>query len=140
MCFRPLNPDSNTAHHTVMRLLFAVLICQSLAVTSAQAYLATNDLKVVATGPQAFHVPYRGQSGAPAFWCAAGDYVVRKLGLSHATRIYRTSSGPRQGGNGIDFSLSSQGAKSSGLLVISRDKGISAGHARALCEARRRRK
>ena len=118
-------------------VLLAVLL---VAASPAMAFITKNDLVVTPTGQTTFHIAYRGQAGAPAFWCAAGDYVVRKLGFSNATRIYRTSSVPRRSGHGIDFSLSPQGAKPSGLLILSRDKGVSAGHARALCNARHLRK
>lgn len=106
---------------------FAVLVP-----TAAPAWLAENGL-VVRESPGGFEVPYRGLSGAADFWCAAGDYVVRELGLPPDTRIFRTSSPPRRAGEGIRFSLSAEGAKRPGLVLLSRRRGVSAAHARALC-------
>lgn len=105
-----------------------------LAATPAAAFTAINDLVVEPSGPDAFNVPWRGDSGAPSFWCAAGDYVIRGLGLSPATRVFRTSPVPRPRGEGIVFSLSPDNATDTGMVVLgSPDKGLSAGHARALC-------
>jgi len=115
-----------------------VLLALSLIGTStgAQAFIASNGLLVEDAAGGDFRVPYRGLSGAADFWCAAGDYVVRDLGLSPDTRIFRTSSPPRRGGDGMTFSLSSANAKKSGLGLFSDSRGLTAAHARQLCEER----
>ena len=105
------------------------------ALTPASAFVAKNSLIVSPTGPDSFEIGFRGKSSTPAFWCAAGDYVVRDLGLSAQTRIYRTS-GPRRAGQGMRFSLSGEGAQSTGLLILGKAKSLSAAHARLLCNAR----
>ena len=102
----------------------------------AQAFIAKNDLVVEARPDGSFEVPYRGLSGASDFWCAAGDYVVRHLGLPPQTRIFRLSSPPRRSGQGVTFSLSSEGAKKTGLFLFSGGRSISASQARALCDAK----
>ena len=102
--------------------------------SASHAFLAENGL-VVEPGPaRGFDVPYRGRSGTAAFWCAAGDYVTRGLGLSPVTRIYRTSSGPRRSGDAIRFSLEPEGAKRPGLFIWSEDKGLTASFARQFCD------
>ena len=110
-----------------------------LAMTTlpANAFLATNKLLVRDTEGGTFEVPYRGLSGPSDFWCAAGDYVIRELNLPPDTRIYRTSSPPRRSGQGMTFSLSSEGAKATGLAFFSRGRGVTASHARQLCEVPR---
>lgn len=112
-------------------LVTAVLILSSPS--TAFAWIAQNGLVVEPTGGSEFIVPYRGKSGSRDFWCAAGDYVVRELGRPPGTRIYRTSSPPRRGGDGIRFSLSPEGAKKPGLFLLGDGRGVSAGHARGFC-------
>ena len=107
-----------------------------LTAVPSHAFMAKNDLVVVPLGADSFEVPYRGLSGASDFWCAAGDYVVRDLHLPPTTRIYRTSSPPRRAGQGIAFSLSGRDAKKSGLVFHSGGSGLTAAHARQLCDVR----
>lgn len=116
-------------------MLRTILIAASLVTaTQAQAFMAENRLIVIPTGSQDFTVPWRGESAAAEFWCAAGDYVRRELGMPGTTRIYRTS-GPRRSGQGVDFSLSPEGAQPTGLLRLFTDsRGVSAAHARMLCD------
>lgn len=99
----------------------------------SSSFMAQNKLLVVPTGPTEFTVPFRGLSGDTDFWCAAGDYAIRGLGVPPATPIYRLSPPPRAGGDGIDFSLSSEGAQDPGLAILSRDLGVSASFARNFC-------
>ncbi len=120
-----------------MRRLLAALFVSVIAALPAQAFLASNDLKVEPAEGGAFHVPYRGLSGASDFWCAAGDYVVRGLGLPPDTRIFRTSSPPRRAGQGITFSLSPENARPTGLVHFGPGKGMTAAHARQFCETNR---
>ena len=105
--------------------------------TTAQAFIASNGLLVEDAAGGDFRVPYRGLSAASDFWCAAGDYVVRDLGLPPDTRVFRTSSPPRRGGDGMTFSLSPSNAKKSGLGLFSNSRGLTAAHARQLCNDRR---
>ncbi len=113
-------------------LLVALAIAAGY-VLPAQAFVAENRLIVEPAGESSFNVAYRGQSGAPAFWCAAGDYVVRELGLNQQTRIYRTSSSPRRSGQGMSFSLSPTGARKTGLAILGDSSSLSAAHARMFC-------
>lgn len=118
-----------------MKLKLGLAIAAALVSASqAGAFMATNSLIVRATGPDSFEVPYRGLNGPGDFWCAAGDYVIRELELPADTRIYRTSSPPRRAGQGMTFSLNAQGAKKTGLVRLNRGRGVTASHARNLCE------
>ena len=105
--------------------------------TAAPAWIAQNGLVVEPSGGSDFAVPYRGKSGARDFWCAAGDYVIRELDQPPGTRIYRTSSPPRRSGQGIRFSLSTEGATRPGLFMIFGETSVSAAHARSLCDIRK---
>ena len=114
-----------------------LILIFALLATPASAFIANNSLRVEPRGAEAFHVKYRGgKAGANSFWCAAGDYVTRELGMPNNTLIYRTSSVPRRAGKGISFSLSSEGANKPGLIIFPQKLGITAGFARALCPDR----
>ena len=115
-----------------MRLSVLAVLTLALA-TPASAFVASNGLIVERQGESTFTVPFRGLSGDSDFWCAAGDYVIRDLGLSSSTRIYRLNSPPRRSGQGITFSLSSEGAKNPGWFILSRDLGLRASFARSFC-------
>ena len=119
----------------MLRSAAAAILFLATAVPS-HAFVAKNDLVVVSVGTGSFEVPYRGLSGTSDFWCAAGDYVVRELNLPPTTRIYRTSSPPRRAGQGIAFSLSGRDAKRSGLVLHSGGRGLTAAHARQLCDVK----
>jgi hypothetical protein len=123
-----------------MKRAFAPMLALILTVAPAAAFRAQNDMIVEPRGQNGFHVAYRGgRAGAPDFWCAAGDYVVRDLGRSPGTPIYRTTSTPRRAGHGLDFSLSPDGAKRTGLVTIFGSRtSVTAGAARALCNLRNR--
>lgn len=116
-------------------LVAATALGLALSAVPAAAYLASNDLVVEPQG-DAFFIPYRGKSGAPAFWCAAGEYAQKKLHLSPTTTLYRTSEPPRRSGQGIGFSLDPrQSATSTGLVVLgAKGGGLSIAHARSLCD------
>ena len=120
----------------MLRFALAAMAARSPAAASAD-FLAENRLVVVPGPGGTFSVPFRGESGASAFWCAAGDYVIRELNLPRGTRIYRTSEPPRRSGEGIAFSLSPAGAASStGLATFGTRSSLSASHARFLCDDR----
>lgn len=101
----------------------------------AQAFTASNDMRVQPTGEAAFTVPYNGNSSPEAFWCAAGDYVVSGLGQRADTLIYRASAVPRHSGEGIDFSLQlGAGSGKTGLVLLGGDNGaITAALAQGFC-------
>ena len=105
-------------------MLAALALAGSLFALPAHAFQAQNDL-IVDGEASNFHVRMSPGQGASQSWCAAGDFVIRGLGLSPLTRIYRTSEPPRRQGEGVSFSLSPEGAASrTGLMIIGGD-GIS---------------
>ncbi|WP_347310649.1 hypothetical protein [Defluviimonas sp. SAOS-178_SWC] len=120
--------------------LAALLLAFGLA-TPASAFTAQNGLIVRPEGPDAFTVPWRGKSGPADFWCAAGDYAIRKLHLSPTTLIYRASEPPRRSGEGIRFTLrGEEAASSTGLAILgAKGAGLTVGHAQAFCEMVRKR-
>ena len=122
-----------------MRTLAFFIAATAFLASPAASFVAQNDMRVEPRGASGFHVAYKGgRAGAPDFWCAAGDYVVRALGQSSATRIYRTTSGPRRAGQGLDFSLSPEGAKRTGLITLFGDRrSVTAAEARSFCNLRR---
>ena len=122
----------------MLRPLFtSALIALAVLPAEASTYLAGNGLVVRATSGSTFDIDYRGRSAVRDFWCAAGHYVRYELNKSGNTRIYRTSAGPRGSGEGISFSLSSDGAQPSGLAIIGGNPGIRAVHAVSLCDTDR---
>lgn len=111
----------------------AAALAFGFAALPAQAFIAQNDMIVHSEG-MGFHVEFKAGVGASDYWCAAGDYVIRDLGLARSTRIWRVSPPPRRAGEGISFTLSPEGAAAStGLAVWPDTGGLPAHHAQALC-------
>lgn len=121
----------------VLRSISPAILAVALAATPATAFIASNDL-VVEQQAEGFNVPYRGESGARAFWCAAGKYAHKVLRQSPTATLYRVSEPPRRSGEGIAFSLSSsQSASRTGLANFGvSGGGLSIGHAISLCDDR----
>lgn len=114
--------------------LAALALAAGLFVSPAQAWIAQNGLIVQQVNATDFFVPYRGRPAATSFWCAAGDFVIRRLDLPPGTRLFRLSPPPRRSGQGIMFSLSAEGAQDRGVQVWgSKDAGMSASLAQTYC-------
>jgi hypothetical protein len=117
-------------HHAFLPVLAALLMFAEPSV----AFRATNGFTVTQTGPQDFVVNYRVTRNETSYWCAAGEFVTRDLGLPAKTRIYRASPPPRGAGEGIAFTLDSAAAAPEGGLsnfsAGGGDGSVSAGHAR----------
>ncbi|MFT4151910.1 MAG: hypothetical protein QM656_17035 [Paracoccaceae bacterium] len=122
-----------------MKHVLLALALVAGAASPALAFRASNGLEVRSLGGNRFLVPWRGQSGDTAFWCAAADYAWRGLGLPAAARVWRISEPPRRAGQGIVFSTSAKGAASdSGITRIGGGKrpDFSIGAALAFCDRR----
>lgn len=108
-----------------------------MPMSTASAFTAANGMTVASDGPRSFVVaPLRGRNGATDYWCAAGDFAIRRLGLRPSTRLFRMTSG--SGKSGIRFSLDEKGSVSSGVTVFgSKDSGLSASLAQVYCNSMR---
>lgn len=116
-------------------MLRPILILALAALAApAFAFSAKNGMRVDPVDARTFVVAFPSPEGEVQYLCAAGDYVIRGLGLSASTRIYRASPPPRKRGQGITFTLDESRKVKLGLLsAFGRDKGdggISAGSAR----------
>lgn len=97
-------------------------------------FSARNGMDVRAIDARTFVVEFPSPEGETQYLCAAGDYVIRALGLSARTRIFRASPPPRKQGQGITFTLDETKKVDLGMLSSfgkgKTDGGISAGNAR----------
>lgn len=114
--------------------MFRSLLLLSFMASPAMAFQARNDLHVSGDAG-AIVVAARPGQAAPQSWCAAGDFVIRGLGLSSTTPIYRITPPPRRSGESVTFSLSPEGASErTGLVrLVGEGNAVSAGHAQSLC-------
>jgi hypothetical protein len=104
----------------------------------ASAWTAANGMTVTSDGARSFVVaPRGGMSNSTDYWCAAGDFAVRRLGLRPSTRLFRMT--PGSGSKGVRFSLDEQGSVPSGVTVFgSKDSGLSASLAQVYCTSLRK--
>lgn len=114
--------------------MFRSFLLLSLLASPALAFETRNGAEVQGSAEHIEVQPTPGQA-SPESWCAAGDFVIRGLGMAGRTLIYRVSPPPRRGGEGVVFSLSPEGASErTGLLQIGvHDNAVTAAHAQALC-------
>jgi hypothetical protein len=119
---------------TLRRKFLSVLLSIGLAASPALAFQAQNNFTVRQIDSQRFEVRSRGGLGNSDAWCAAGDFVIRGLRMPRTTQVWRISEPPRKSGQGIVFSLSSQGAASTTGLVGSGGSSVSASHGQSLCQ------
>lgn len=106
----------------------------ALAASQAQAFLASNDLRVDATA-QGFAVRVAPGLSASEAWCAAGDFAQHELGLAQTDRIWRQGEPTRRQGEGVAFGTGPDGAASrTGLLIWGpHDGSLTVATAQALC-------
>lgn len=71
----------------------------------AAAWTARNGMTAVQTAPSEITVIHEVRRGDTDYWCAAGDFAQRALGLPGNTRLWRASPKPRGSGDGIVFTL-----------------------------------
>ena len=118
--------------------MFRSILVLSLIASPALAFTARNGVEVQGSADQINVEPSAGQA-APESWCAAGDFVIRALGLPGSTPLYRLTPPPRRAGETVEFSLSPEGASErTGLLQLGQsDASLSAAHAQALCRVGR---
>lgn len=99
----------------------------------ADAFTAQNGMTVVGTSSTDFTVTFDSVPRETDYLCAAGDFLIRGLGLPSKTRLFRASPPPRQQGKGISFTTDPSRKVKMGLFTsfspIPGDGGISAGAA-----------
>lgn len=117
----------------MFRLATSALAVALLA-SPASAFRAKNGMEVTAVDRQTFTVQYMSVESEKQYLCAAGDYVIRALGMSARTRFFRESPAPRKRGQGITFTLDESRKTDLGMISsFSKnewDGGLSAGEAR----------
>ncbi len=115
-------------------MLRPLLILALAAATPVSAFTAKNRMTVTPVDAQTFRVEFPSPDAETQYLCAAGDYVIRALGLSASTRLYRASPPPRKQGQGITFTLDPARQTEMALFTsFGREKGdggIAAGIAR----------
>lgn len=121
-----------------MVMLRSMMLAVGLLVAStmgASAWTSTNGMTVTSDSARSFVVaPRGGMSNSTDYWCAAGDFAIRRLGLRPSTRLFRMTSG--SGSRGVRFSLDEKGSVSSGVTVFgSKDSGLSASLAQVYCSS-----
>lgn len=104
---------------------------------NAQTAFGPERLKVADTGGGAFTVSGRTDFWARGYWCAAGDYAQRRLGLPVTARLY-VAQPYQRGSRSIGFSTSDAGLSAQKLLTVGetmRTAGanLSVGQARSYC-------
>ena len=91
---------------TVLTLMLAMpLLLPPATAAEARTMIAQNGMQARQEGPTEILVLPRAWSRATDFWCAAGDYAVRAMGLSNRTRIWRATPTSTPTGNGVLFTL-----------------------------------
>lgn len=97
---------------------------------SAAAFTAQNGMTAVQTAPSEITVIHEARRDDADYWCAAGDFVQRVMGLPGRTPIWRASPKPRGAGQGIVFTLDpanqAPGAGISQFGIGPRDGSVSA--------------
>lgn len=111
----------------------SALIALVVAAQPASAFTAQNGMTVSPVDAQSFVVHFPSPDAETQYLCAAGDFVIRGLGLPSSTRVFRASAPPRRQGQGITFTLDEGRKTAMGLfssLGGQDDGGIGAGTAR----------
>ena len=86
------------------------------------AFTAQNGMSAVRTGPADITVLHEVRRDDTDYWCAAGDFVQRALGLPGRTPLWRASPKPRGAGRGIVFTLDpARQAEGAGLSQFGRE-------------------
>lgn len=121
-----------------MRMIALLLLALPVP---ASAFTTRNGMEAAQTGPTEIAVAFHGGRTDTDYWCAAGDFAQRAMGLPVGTRLWRASPKPRGAGQGVAFTLDpARQAEGAGLSQWGsgpRDGAISigaavAGHCRVL--------
>lgn len=121
--------------------MLRVAVLAAVVASPAAAFVAENGMRARQVGPGEIAVAFEPQRDDTDYWCAAGDLVLREMGLPGGTRLWRASPKPRGAGNGIVFTLDparqAEGAGLSQFGAGGGDGSISVSHAvQNLCKRR----
>lgn len=86
-----------------MRMM--MILASLLLPLPATAFMAQNGMIAAQVGPTEIAVEYRARRHDTEYWCAAGDFAQRAMGVANTTRMWRASPKPRRAGVGIVFTL-----------------------------------
>ncbi|MBL4916327.1 hypothetical protein [Szabonella alba] len=90
----------------ILTLLAAALLLSPLtAMAETRVMIAQNGMQARQAGPTEILVLPRPSARPTDYWCAAGDYAVRAMGLTNRTRLWRATPASARVGNGILFTL-----------------------------------
>lgn len=122
-----------------MKAVLSAAVAVIALAQPSHAFTAQNGMTVTQIDATDFMVAYKSLPSETEYLCAAGDYVVRALGLPSKTRLFRASPPPRKQGQGIRFTTDPTRKVKMGLFTSfgtqPSDGGISAGAATgAYCE------
>lgn len=122
----------------------SALVIAALAgcVDGASGFVAQNAHRVYEIGPDRFEVVARPRTNGVQYFCAAGDYAVRRLGAGAGETVLLVEpDGPsrtRPGARGASFALiaTAEAPPRTGANVSMREAGenLLVGHARLLCD------
>ncbi len=121
-----------------------VLVAGILAAYPAWAdFRAINGLRVFQINEEVFEVVDRGSYTFESFWCSAGDYAQRKLGLPWQTDLYVSRGlGPSEATNrrsAVQFSANPEAIQETDsknrFSIIATGKSRSVTQARGDCDA-----
>ena len=122
-----------------MRLM--VLAPLLLLPMPVSAFTTQNGMTATQISPTEIAVAHDVRRDDTDYWCAAGDFASRALGLAGQTRIWRATPKPRGAGEGIIFTLDpahkAEGAGLSQFGAGPRDGSLSVAMAvRSFCQPR----
>lgn len=113
-----------------MRTILLILLALPLP---AAGFTARNGMEAAQVGPTEIAVAFRSGRSDTDYWCAAGDFAQRAMGLPVVARLWRASPKPRGAGQGIVFTLDAgrqaEGAGLSQFGAGPRDGAMSLGAA-----------
>ena len=111
-----------------MKSIATLSLAAAVAAAPAWAFTADNWHEVNPVSQVSFEVIGEPGSGPTQYWCAAGDYALRALGVAGTQRVYISKpSGPsatRPGKTAVTFSLNAPAdGRDTGISLSVKDVG-----------------
>ncbi len=125
-------------------LLLLAAAALGACATNSTVFVTKNSHQVARLAPDRFEVFAQPGTGAPDYFCAAGDYAFFRLGASGSDRVIVTRpNGPsstRPGSRSMEFRIIDfdQGPRTPRIVLSMSDRGenLPIAHARLLCRGR----